>query len=435
MAVWLHSDRKQLVDFPPDTKMKKNVPDFDINYWWEPCSDFEVKHLDSSGKKDRLNNVDSKTDRSCSDLLKQVETTSERLLLLEKAISSARNGVVITDPRMEDNPIIYVNPAFLELTGYEIEEVIGKNCRFLQGSQRDQPNLEELRAAINEARPITTVLRNYRKDGSLFWNELTISPVHDGDGQLIAFIGIQNDVSARKLAEKRVSEFYSVVSHELRTPLSSIRASMGLIEDGSAGTLPKEASRLVQIAYRNTGRLLRLVSDILDFRKIESGKLDLKLEELSPSEVVGTAIRELAQVAKDKRIVLEKEIDTGEKFTGDHDRVVQIVDNLVANAIKFSPEGAPVKIKCERIKGTTVRFSVEDSGPGIPAADFDKLFERFQQLDSSDKRSSGGTGLGLAICKSLVELHGGEIGVESTVGSGSTFWFTLPAFDQRYPEG
>lgn len=159
----------------------------------------------------------------------------EQLILLKRAVEAARNGICITNPRLPDNPIIYVNQAFLEMSGFKKYQVLGRNCRFLQRDDRDQASIASIKEAIKSETSITTILRNYRRDGSLFWNELTVSPVHDEQGRLINFVGVQNDITSRKEAETRVSEFYSVISHELRTPLTSIHGALGVIADGSAG--------------------------------------------------------------------------------------------------------------------------------------------------------------------------------------------------------
>ena len=125
-------------------------------------------------------------------------SSEELRRLLDRAVAASSNGILITDPNLPDNPIVYVNPAFEKATGYSMEEAIGRNCRFLQGGDRDQPALEELRVAIREGRECRAVLRNYRKDGTLFWNEIYISPVHDEEGRLVNFVGVQNDVTESK---------------------------------------------------------------------------------------------------------------------------------------------------------------------------------------------------------------------------------------------
>lgn len=348
---------------------------------------------------------------------------NEQLLLFKRAVESVRNGICITNPRLPDNPIVYVNDAFLEMTTYQRHQVIGRNCRFLQRDDRDQIAIENIREAIRAEQPITTILRNYRRDGSIFWNELTVSPVHDENGTLINFVGVQNDISARKEAEKRVSEFYSVISHELRTPLSSINGALSVIADGSAGKVNAQVMRMVSIALENSERLIRLISDILDWKKIESGKFKLNTSSISPEQLIDSVIAAVKPLACSAQVYLKKEISTAAELSVDVDRTMQVLTNLVDNAIKFSPVKSTVTVSAELRGLDTVRFSVADQGEGIAPDQLDKLFKVFQQLDSSDSRKAGGTGLGLSISRSLVELHGGQIGVDSVVGKGSTFWF------------
>ena len=369
--------------------------------------------------------ANSKSKDGGKEFLDSFLNSPDRLKILEQAVDSARNGIVITDPALPDNPIVYANQAFLDLCGYPMEDILGKNCRFLQGADRDQPELKELRHALQHGIPFVATLRNYKHNGSLFWNELSISPVKDENGKIINYIGVQNDVTARREAERRVSEFYSMVSHELRTPMSSIRASLGLIDDGSAGDVPPQARRLVRIALQNADRLLKLVDDILDMKKIESGTLRLNTTIIDPNELISNALSTLALQADQAGVKLEAGSEELKQFLGDPDRISQILINLVSNAIKFSPPETTVTVKAEP-QGRMIRFSVTDQGPGIDPADFDKLFVKFQQLDSSDTRSKPGSGLGLAISKTIVDLHDGKIGVDSKKGSGSTFWFILP---------
>ncbi len=377
---------------------------------------------DANQKRDKPKGSES----SCAPFLEYVKNPRDKVIILERAISSARNGIVITDPNHFDNPITYVNPSFLEMTGYTREEVIGHNCRFLQGDLRDQEALDQLRAAIRKGESVTVVLRNYRKDHTLFWNELTISPVHDESGKLINFIGVQNDITDRKEAERAVSEFYSKISHELRTPLSSIRTALSLLEEGSAGSLTKDSLKLVEIAGRNTSRLLRLVNDILDFKKIEAGKMQLRLEETAPLDLINQVLGELEATAAERKITFEINVNCDDTIMVDRDRLAQVLSNLTANAIKFSPLNGKVKIQTVKNRDGFICFRVIDRGPGIAKTDLGKLFQKFQQIDSSDKRLPGGTGLGLSISKSLIEIHGGAIGVDSKVGRGSTFWFEIP---------
>lgn len=354
-----------------------------------------------------------------------VKGKDEQLQLLLRAVECARNGIVITDPSRTDNPIIYSNPAFSSLTGYATEQIIGRNCRFLQRDDRDQLAVRDIKDAVNKEVPITSILRNYKRNGTLFWNELTISPVKNENGQIVNFIGIQNDITARIDSERRVQEFYSVISHELRTPLSSIHGALTAIEEGSAGRINAQVMRLVRIGVDNSTRLMRLINDILDWKKLEAGKFKLTLSEFDPKEAVESVINELRNAAESKQVHLMAEIMPHHRLLADQDRIIQVLNNLAANAIKFSAPGDEIKIRVEAPSSDTIRFSVIDSGPGIASDQIEKLFVRFQQLDSSDTRRKGGSGLGLAISKAIVELHGGNIGVKSTLGEGSKFWFEI----------
>ena len=184
------------------------------------------------------------------------------------------------------------------------------------------------------------------------------------------------------------------------------------------------------IARNESERLIRLINDILDIRKIAAGKLELKKAVVEPAQVVQTTIKSLEAMAADMQVRLTSEIKTGHTLFADKDRIIQVLTNLVSNAIKFSPIGGQIKIILQAHE-QLIKFAVVDQGPGIPADKLDRLFRPFQQLDSSDTRAKGGTGLGLTISKAIVEEHGGKIGVDTNSGTGSTFWFELPALGQN----
>ena len=235
---------------------------------------------------------------------------------------------------------------------------------------------------------------------------------------------IMRDISGWKHLDRVKSEFVSTVSHELRTPLTAIRGSLGLLEGGGVTNLPPKALNLLRIARNNCDRLVRLLNDMLDLDKIEAGKLALRAVPLEPAEVVGAALDELRPMADQRAIALVEDLSPVSPVTGDRDRLIQVLTNLVSNAIKFSPAAATVTVSITAVEHG-VRFAVHNPGPGIAPHDMPRLFGRFQQLDGSDRRRHGGTGLGLAIAKAIVEQHEGTIGVESDPGAGTTFWFVL----------
>lgn len=280
-----------------------------------------------------------------------------------------------------------------------------------------------------------------RKDGNTIDVAISMAPVLDENHQILGCSVNLRDITDRKIAEKRVAEFYSIVSHELRTPLTSIRAVLGLMEGEIVEPDSTESKELLQVARSSADRLIRLINDMLDLKKIEAGKMDVEIEPQESRELVESCLRSLAGMAEEASVSLEAEYEEEGLIMADLDKVTQVLTNLVANAIKFSPVGEKVCVKVSRGKTQSnlhtdndrLRFSVIDRGPGIADEDKQLLFEKFHQIDASDSREKGGTGLGLAISKALVECQQGEIGVQSAPGKGSCFWFQLPLAPQSQP--
>src|SRR5215212_9639988 len=187
----------------------------------------------------------------------------DKLLLLERAVTASTNSIVITDPNQPDDPIVYVNPAFERTTGYAAEEVLGRNCRFLQGEDRDQPALGELRAAVHEGRHCTVVLRNYRKDGALFWNELSVYPVRDEERRMTNFVGVQNDITERIRAEETLSEMRRAERRRIARDLHDI-----VLQDLS-GAL--QSLRLTQLQAKGSGLGLELEEELEALKRATSG--------------------------------------------------------------------------------------------------------------------------------------------------------------------
>lgn len=246
------------------------------------------------------------------------------------------------------------------------------------------------------------------------------------NNKLKLFSVFLHDISERKQVERMKNEFISTASHELRTPLTAIYAALDMVNSGMAGELPPDARELLGIAYRSAERLVRLINDILDVEKIESHSMAYHMVVQPLLPLVDQAIRATQSYADQYQVKLELACGlTDALVLVDADRVIQVVVNLLSNAAKFSPAGGVVRISLQRLPGY-VRMSVADSGRGIPENFRDRIFQRFAQADSSDRRQKGGTGLGLNICKSIVEAHQGRIDFVSEPERGTEFYFDLP---------
>ena len=235
------------------------------------------------------------------------------------------------------------------------------------------------------------------------------------------------------IASQHKSQFLANMSHELRTPLNAILGYTELIQDNIYGEVPDKVREVLERLEKSGRHLLGLINDVLDLSKIEAGQLTLALSDYSIKQVVQTVLTAVEALAAEKhlalKVALPPDLPPGR---GDERRLTQVLLNLVGNAIKFTDTGE-VRVEVGVADGT-FRVAVADTGPGIAEADQAKIFEEFQQADTSSTRKKGGTGLGLAIAKRIIELHGGRIGVESTLGQGSTFWFTVPVRVERQRE-
>jgi signal transduction histidine kinase/CheY-like chemotaxis protein len=228
-------------------------------------------------------------------------------------------------------------------------------------------------------------------------------------------------------------EFISTVSHELRTPLTSIRGALGLLSSGVIGDVDAKAQNLLRIAVTNTDRLIRLINDILDLERMESGRAPLQVRRCSLRELAQQAIESMTGMADANTVHLELTPLTPSQaameeslfFDGDSDRILQVLTNLLSNAIKFSPAASTVRIFTEAT-ADSILFKVSDEGRGIPPEQLDTIFDRFQQVEPSDARQKGGTGLGLAICRSIVQQHSGSIWAQRNLGPGTTLYVMLP---------
>lgn len=367
-------------------------------------------------------------DSLMSAVAKALELSEERYYL---AVRGSNDGVWDWNLLTQE---IYYSPRYKELLGYRDDEFPNTYDSFTAHVHPgDMPRISEaVRAHLEEKVPLEIEFRMRCKNGEWSWFSVRGQAIWDKEGKPYRVAGSQRDITDRKQAEQNVNEFFSTVSHELRTPLSAVKGSLRLIEGGLAGKISNEARELLDIALSSCERLIRLVNDILDLRKIEAGKIDLNLDDVNATELVQEVLQGLSSYAENHGVTLESDLPERLDLEADHDRVVQVMTNLVGNAIKFSGSGSTIKVQVKQFPGSnSARFWVEDNGPGIPKNKQHLLFMKFKQLDASDTRRQDGTGLGLAICKAIVGQHHGKIGVESEEGEGAIFWFELPLHATR----
>jgi PAS domain S-box-containing protein len=358
-----------------------------------------------------------------------------------------------------DGTIVLLNAAAEAMFGYQREELLGQLIEILvPESLRHRHNDHRDRYAEHATtRPMGIGLELFarRKNGAEFPVEISLSPIRSADGSRV--MAIVRDITDRKQAQARIdavhqqfaaelaatnqrlevqnreldranrlkSEFLASMSHELRTPLHTIIGFSDLLAEELKGALNADQKRFVTHIQRDSRHLLELINDVLDLSKIEAGRLELHSELFRPADAITQTIAGVRPLANNKAISIVEDADRSVQITADPVRFKEIISNLVTNAIKFTPEGGRITVECHD-RSQYAMFAVTDTGIGIPASEQQAIFDKFYQLGSTTRGVREGTGLGLAITKSLVEMHGGTISVESTPGEGSRFEFLLP---------
>ena len=373
------------------------------------------------------------TSRRLEREIEQRKKAEEERALRDRSINSATNGILIADARQPDMPTVYCNAAFEKITGYAAEEVLGQNCRFLQGTDHQQPGLDAIRQAVRQGTEAKAELRNYRKDGSPFWNELYIAPVKDQQGKLTHFIGIQTDITQRKhqeteLANKtrelaqsnaELQQFAYVASHDLQEPLRMVSSYTQLLGKRYRGKLDQDADEFIGYAVDGATRMQRLIRDLLEYSRV--GAERQSFEETDCELVFQQAMQNLSASVLERHAEVTHDPLPIVRASPTH--LTQIFQNLIGNALKFQGDAPPKIHVGVKALPDGWEFFVRDNGVGMPGDQLDRIFAIFQRLHGQSEYP--GTGIGLAICKRIVGKYGGHIRVESEPGQGSTFYFTL----------
>jgi PAS domain S-box-containing protein len=354
----------------------------------------------------------------------------QKLRLAASVFENATEGIVVTDL---DGTIQSVNPAYLAITQYRGEELLGKNPRLLKSGRQDREFYERMWASINGSGHWQGEIWNQRKNGEIFPQWVSINAIKDHRGRTNNYVGVAWDISELKASQRMKEEFITTISHELRTPLTSVLGSLGMLTGNMAEQLPERAQRLIALAHSNSRRLVRLISDLLDIEKIEAGKMTFQFEPLELTALIYRVIEDSKALAEHAQVTIScQTLATDTWVNGDADRLMQALSNLLSNAIKFSPPGESVEVVVGA-HGSMFRVEVTDHGPGIPKEFHSQIFKKFAQADQSNRGGKAGTGLGLSIVKLILQQHGGLIDFQSTSGVCTTFCIDLPRTDEMRP--
>ncbi len=315
-----------------------------------------------------------------------------------------------------------VSPAASNLWGYEPAELLGQRVLSLLPESEQKNFFDTMQGAMTGNPTVSLEVQMVRQNGSLVW----VSWSGYWSASENEFFCVAHDIDQRKQLDIMKQDFVSMISHDLRSPLTAVNVFFHMLGSGVYGELsPKGASMSKKVEVSLTG-VVRLLNDLLDVEKLESGLMQLRQESTKVSSIISDALDMVRPLAEQQKVGLELIGQQDTELTADASRLSQVVQNLLSNAVKFSPAGSAIRVYYGRDGRGQAEIRVSDCGPGIAAADKDLVFDRFRQLSNSNGIAVKGSGLGLAICKAIVEQHGGSVGVESQLGQGSTFWVRVP---------
>lgn len=351
----------------------------------------------------------------------QALTRSEALF--REAYENAPIGIALVSPEGE---WLRVNQSLCDMLGYPAGDLTRTTFQAITHPEDLESDLLLVRRMLTrEIRTYQMEKRYLHRTGHAVWAHLSVSLVWDKQKPLY-FISQIQDITERKNIERGKSEFLTMVSHELRTPVTALRGALGILAAGAAGELPPKAQALTALADRNADRLHRLVNDILDIEKIESGAFAYRRTDLDLNQLVTQAAVELRPYADQYQVKIDVRSDLPRAFLhADADRLMQVLANLISNAVKHSPAGGTIDVHVTRTDAS-IRVNITDHGDGIPEEFRPHLFEKFAQANWTATNRKGGSGLGLNISRAIIQHHGGVLAFDTELGVGSTFYFELP---------
>lgn len=337
----------------------------------------------------------------------------------ERAIADFASSLICSID--EEGKIIAVSPACMWILEFRKEQLIGNMLvQFAQPDDVPKTLRAMEKAKLEKHEKFENTMRS--ASGKVIYMDWDI----EWSESRRVFYATARDITELRKLEHLRQEFMAMITHDMRSPLAGILSNTKLLQAGAFGPLSEEVSQRLKAMERTGNRLLTLVNEILDIDRLESGKLELDLKEVSVAQIVESARESVESLAESREIKIQIQV-SDDTIVADEVRLINVIINLLSNALKFSPAGSLITIEVIPDRAAnTAEFRISDQGRGIPKKDLQKIFDRFSQLEVEDATLKGGSGLGLAICKAVIESHHGEIGVHSEYGSGSTFWFKIP---------
>jgi len=353
--------------------------------------------------------------------VERAENSEYRLRqIVHQVVEAMPVGMLITN---DGGKIEAANPACKTMFRCEYAALVGHTLPDFFLSEHEIGNQEFLAAQIGQSQPLEVTAQ--RPDGGMFPADVLIRSF-SLNPSLPKLLVVVEDVTARHEVERMKEEFVSMISHDLRTPLTSIQCFLNMLGEGMYDENMKTMKEKARGIEGDATRLIHMISNLLDVQKMEAGRLQMFLDIVPCHDIITRSVQSVEALSVKRKVpITVGNCDKSLHVRADCDYTIQVLVNFLSNAIKFSPTGAPIELTVQT-QESFAKIMVSDRGPGISAEFKERMFNRFEQAQVSDARVKGGTGLGLAICKAIIEEHGGEIGVESDHGSGSTFWFTLP---------
>jgi len=358
------------------------------------------------------------------------------ILQLMAAIKQSPVSIVITD--LKGN-IEYVNPKFTDVTGYTYEEAVGKNPNILKTEHTKSEDYKDMWEMISAGKTWRGEFLNKRKDGSMYWELASISPIIDDNGKIIKYVAVKEDITARKatedaliISEKELKEanatknmFFSIIAHDLKGPLGSFLQLLQLFKDNFNEIGNEEKLDYLNILIGLSNKTNNLLEDLLLWSRIQMNTVDFSAQKVNLIELAQVAIDQLIQKAKEKNIKIEVEISKKLQVNVNSNSVITIIRNILSNAIKFSHPESTVKINAH-LKEKDAIIAIQDTGLGIPEENIDKLFKIETAFSTYGTNKEKGTGLGLILCKELIQKNSGKIWLHTKEGEGTIIYFSLP---------